>query len=156
MPIPNETKRALLAGEIDLDADTIKVALFNDTSSYSFDQDTHNYVGDVLDGGTTAEEFGGSGGSGYSRQTLGNLSVTTDDADDEGVFDADDVTWSSLDGETIQGIIVYKQVGTDDSTPGDDPIVAVIDDTDTGDLPLITNGGQVDLTWAVEGILNLG
>lgn len=156
MPAPNRTKRELLNGSIDLADDTIKVALFNDTTDYSFDADAHEFVDDILDDGTTAEEFGEDGGTGYSRKTLANPSTSQDDTDDEGVFDADDLSWDELDGETIQGIIVYRQVGDDDTSPEDDDVITVIDDSDADDLPLSTNGSQVDLNWAAEGIVTLG
>lgn len=152
MPSPNNTKTLFFQGSLDLVNDTLKVALYNDTTAFTFDPDTHAHVDDILDGGTTADEFSGSG---YSRKSLSTQTVSQDDTDDEAAFTAADLSWSSLDGETIQGIIVYKQVGGDDTTPGDDPVVTVIDDADAADLPLPTNGSQVDLNWNSEGILNL-
>lgn len=155
MPSPNRTKTLYFNGSLDLVNDTLKVALYNDTTAFSFNPDTHEFVSDVLDGGTTAEEFGESGGTGYSRKTLSTPAVTQDDTDDEAVFDAADVSWSSLNGETIQGVIIYKQIGGDDTTPADDTIITVIDDADAADLPLPTNGSQIDINWSAEGILNL-
>lgn len=152
MPAPNRTKLELFNGSIDLATDTIKVALYNDTTSFTFDPDVHEFVSDILDGGTTAQEFGGSG---YSRKTLANQATSQDNTDDEAVFDADDLSWSSLDDETIQGIIIYRQVGGDDTTPSDDDVITVLDDSNVADLPLTTNGGQVDLSFDAEGILNL-
>jgi hypothetical protein len=158
---PNRTLAEFLRGNIDLVNDTLRVALFDDSTAYTFDPDTHEFVGDVLDGGTTAQELQGS--SGYTgsadRQTLANVAVTSDDTDDEGVFDADDVSWTNVDSTAdIQGWIVYKQVGGDDTTPGDDPIISVVDD-DMADapssLPLPTNGSTVAIRWAAEGISNL-
>jgi len=156
MAAPNNFKEELMEAGFDLVNDTVRVALVSDNTSYSFSPDSDTFVGDVLDGGTTAQEFQGSG---YSRQTLTNVTVTQDDADDEGVADADDVTFSSLDGDTIQAVLVYKQVGGDDATPGDDPIISVFDDDTAGslaDLPLNTNGGDVTLAFSSEGIVNIG
>jgi len=156
MAAPNNFKEELMEAQFDFLNDTLKVALVSDNTAYSFSPDTDSFVGDVLDGGTTAEEFQGTG---YSRQTLSNVTVTQDDTDDEGVADADDVTFKGLDGDTIQAVLVYKQVGGDDSTPGDDPIVAVYDDNTAGslaDLPLTTNGGDVTLALSSEGIVNIG
>lgn len=157
MAQPNNAKRAFLAGEIDPVNDTVKVALVNDSTAYSFNPDSDTFVNDVLDGGTTAQEFGNGSGTGYSRQTLSNVAVTQDNTDDEGVIDADDVTFNSLDGATIQAIIIYKQVGGDDTTPGDDPILNVLDDNSAGsvaDLPLTTNGGDVTIQFDSEGVIN--
>lgn len=155
MASPNHFKSELLNGTVDWANDTIKVALGSDNTAYTFDQAAHEFVGDVFDGGTTGTEFAGTG---YSRQTLANTAVTQDDTDNEGVADADDVTFSSIDGDTIQFIVVYKQVGTDDTTAGDDPILALYDDDSAGslaDLPLTANGGDVTVSWDSEGIINI-
>lgn len=148
--IYNSTKRRLLGGQMDPDADVVRVALVSDSTTYSPAIDTEEYVADVLDGGTTAQEFSGTG---YSRQTVGNPATTQDNTDDEAVFDADDVTFSSIDGDTIQGGLLYKQVGGDDTTPGDDPLVAWLT---SSEFPMPANGGDVTIAWDAEGILTLG
>jgi hypothetical protein len=156
---PNATLTDIL--DTYLTGETLRVALFDDSTAYTFDPDNHDFVADVLDGGTTAQELQGS--SGYTgsadRQTLANVSVTADNTDDEGVWDADDVTWTGVDSTAaIQGWIVYLQVGGDDSTPGDDPIIQVVDDDMAdapSDLPLSTNGSDVTIEWNAEGIVNL-
>jgi hypothetical protein len=155
MASPNNFKESLMEADFDLVNDTIRVALLSDDTAYSFSADNHTFVNDIIDGGTTATEFSGTG---YSRQTLTNVSVTQDDTDDEGVADADDVTFANLNNDTIQGIVIYKQVGGDDSTPGDDPVIAVYDNdsgTTLADLPLPTNGGDVTLNFSTEGIVNI-
>lgn len=155
---PNETLSDYFEGGVDVVNDTIKVALISDATAFSFDPDAHSTVGDVLDGGTTAQEYSGS--SGYTgtadRATLTNVTVATDDANDEGEWDADDVAWSGVEGTAeIQGYIIYKQVGGDDSTPGDDPILKIVDD-DMSDapagLPLPTNGSNIRISIASGGV----
>lgn len=153
MSKPNNTKAEYLKGNIDLENDQIRVALIDDTTAYTFDKDSHDHLSDVLDGGTTAQEMSGSG---YSRKSLTTKQVTVDDTDDEAVFDADDLTWSNLDAGTIQAVVVYQQVGGDATTPADDVIIGVLDDTDLTKLPLPTNGSDVAITWPAEGIVNLG
>lgn len=159
---PNRTLREILDANIDFATDTIKVALFDNSTAYTFDPDTHNFVSDILDGGTTAQELQGSAGyTGTSdRKAITTASVTQDDTDDEGVYDGDDVTWQGVEStEDIQGWIVYKQVGGDDTTPGDDPVLIVVDDDMAdapADLPLATNGSDITIAWDAEGIANLG
>lgn len=155
---PNRTLVQLLSGAIDLSTDTLRVALYNDTTAFTFDPDTHEFVSDVLDGGTTAQEFGGSGGTGYSRKDVTTTTVTQDNTNDRAVYDSDDFVWSSLDGETIQGAIVYKQVGADDTTPGDDPIIQLYDDSmsDVSDFPLPTNGSEIQVLQDTAGVLFQG
>ena len=156
MASPNNYKEKLMEGTFDHPNETLRVALLSDNTAYTFDPDNHTFVNDIIDGGTTATEFTGSG---YSRQTLSNVTTTQDDTDDEGVTDADDLTFTSLDGDTIQAVVIYKQVGGDDNSPGDDPVVAVYDDDSAGslaDLPLTTNGGDVTLAFSSEGVVNIG
>jgi hypothetical protein len=157
---PNRTLAESLKGNLDLENDTLRVALFDNSTDYTFDPDAHDFVSDILDGGTTAQELQGSAGyTGSSdRKTLANVTVTVDDTDDEGVFDADNVTWTGVSStEDIQGWLVYKQVGGDDSTPGDDPVILVVTDSMSdapADLPLPTNGSDVRISWDGEGIIN--
>lgn len=151
--IPDRTKTEFFRTNINYDTDTIKVALLKETTEYNPDQTAHEFVNDVLDGGTTGAEFDDTN---YSRKTL-TTSLTEDNTDNEGVFDASDVTWTSLGGsQTIEAILIYKQVGADDTTPGDDPILRILDDSEEADLPLATNGGDVTLSWNSEGIVNIG
>ena len=150
MPAPNATKVKLGSGSIDLANDTFKVLLLKDTTDYTWDPDNHATVQDVLN---AADEFGDTN---YSRKTIPNQTLTQDDTDDEAVFDGDDLTWTDLGGsQTIQAVVVYKQVGGDDTTPGDDPVLTVLRESDIPELPLNTNGSNVDLPWNSEGILNL-
>lgn len=151
-PLP--TIRKYRTGQYDLTSATLRVALFDESTEYNVDVVNHEFVNDVLDGGTTAAELGGTG---YSRKDVANATVTVDGTDEEVVFDADDVTWSSIDGgETIQGWLVYIQVGGDDTTPGDDPIVAIEDEVrNSNGNAVTTNGSQVDLQFANEGITNV-
>lgn len=159
--VPNRTLRRVLDGAINYGTDTIRIALYDNSTAYTFDPVNHNFVSDILDGGTTAQELQGSAGytGSTDRQTLANVTVTQDDTDNEGVFDADDVTWQDVEStEDIQGFILYKQVGGDDTTPADDPILLVVDDSMTDappSLPLATNGSEVAVQWNAEGIKTL-
>lgn len=151
--IPDRTKTEYFRTNIDYANDTFRVALLKETTEYSPDSVNHEFVSDVLDNGTTGEEFDDTN---YSRKTLSNVTITEDNTDNEGVWDADDVTWTDLGGsQTIEAILVYKQVGGDDTTPGDDDIIRVLDDSEESDLPLVTNGGDVTITWNSEGIINI-
>ena len=153
--IPNQTKLELINGTIDLDADTIRVALYNNAIAFTPDPDVHQTVADVF-GGTApaAEEFTDTN---YTRQTLATPVNRRDDTVDQAQFDAADITWTQLGGtQTIQGVIIYKQVGADDTTPADDPIIRVIDDADDPDLPKPTNGSDITIAWDAAGIVTLG
>jgi len=144
-----------------LSGETIRIALISTATAYTFDPSAHEHVSDIFDGGTTAQEF--SGTSGYTgtadRKTLANVSITEDNVDNEGVFDADDVSWSGVDGASdIQGWIVYLERGGDATTPADDPVLQVVDDdmaSAPASLPISAGGGPVTIEWNAEGIINL-
>lgn len=153
--IPDRTKTEFFRTNINFvsGGDTFKVALLKETTEYSPDQTAHEFVNDVLDGGTTGAEFDDTN---YTRKLLSGQSVTEDNTDNEGVWDASNLTWQSLGGsQSIEAILIYKQIGGDDTTPGDDPIIRILDDSEEADLPLPTNGGDVTISWNSEGIINI-
>lgn len=158
---PNRTLTEDLRGNLDLDGATLRIALFSTATAYTFDPDSHEFVSDILDGGTTAQELQGS--SGYTgstdRKTLQNVTFTQDNTNDKAVLDTDNTTWQDVSStEDIQGWIVYKQVGGDDSTPGDDPVIIVVDDDQSdapSELPLATNGSDIEIAVDPDGRINL-
>lgn len=141
--IYNNFKKLLFDGSVDLENDTIEVALIDDSISYSPDIDEEVYVEDVLDDVVASE----CSGTGYTRQTL-DMTTSMDLGDDEAVADADDLTYTGADFGTIQSMLVFKTV-TDDT---DSPLIAHIT---SDEFPLTTNGGDVTIEWDAEGVLNL-
>ena len=97
----NSFKRDIANGSIDLDTDTIKVMLVDDTFAPDVDGDTKrsDVTGEVTGTGYTA------GGA-----TLANKTVTVDTANDRAIFDADDVVWSTAT-ITARGAVLYKSRG---------------------------------------------
>jgi hypothetical protein len=156
MPVaePFPTTRKYREGSIDVENDTLRIALFDDSTAYSIDRLNHEFVSDVLDGGTTAQELSDPT---FARQTVSGAAVTVDSTDSEVVFDANDVTFSDLDGgEVVQGFLIYQQVGGDDTTPTDDPILFIEDElTNQNGNQITTNGSDVTIQFDGEGIVNL-
>ena len=134
----NSFKRDIMNGAIDLDTDTIKVMLV--TSSYTPDQDTHDKRDDVTN------EVSGTGYS-AGGSALANKAVTADNTDNEGVFDADDLTWSSST-ITARGAVLYKSRGGASSA---DELICYID----FGSDKISSAGNFTITWDAEGIINL-
>lgn len=134
--IYNSFKRDIMNGSIDLDTDTIKVALV--TSAYTPDQDAHDNFDDI-----TNEVYG----TGYTAggATLANKAVTADNTDNEGVFDADDVTWSTST-ITARGAVLYKSTGTASTSK-------LICYFDFGS-DKVSSAGNFTIQWNAEGILN--
>lgn len=135
--LPNSFFKHIMNGGIDLDTDTIKVMLL--TNSHSNNIDTQEYIDDV-----SANEVSGTGYS-AGGQALANKAVTQDNTDDEGVFDADDLTWSSS-SITARYAVVYKDTGT----PSTSPIVCIID----FGADKTSDNGDFTIQWNAEGILN--
>ena len=135
--IYNSFKQKIMDGSIDLDTDTIKVALV--TSAYTPDQDAHDFFNDVTNEVT---------GTGYTAggATLASKVVSADNTDNEGVFDAADVTWSTST-ITARGAVVYKSTGTSSTS-------ALICYIDFGS-DKISSAGDFILQFNAEGILNL-
>lgn len=143
--IPERTQLAIKKQEIDILGSTVRAALINDSIDYEPDPLNHEVVADVLNG-TTAEEFGDTN---YKRKT-----VKTSATFGAGAVDAEDIRWERLGGDQdIQAILIYKQVGGDDHTPEDDPILMVIDETVAPNLPFPTNGTDVTISWDARGML---
>lgn len=135
--IYNSFKKNIMNGSIDLDTDTIKVALV--TSSYTPNQDTHEDFADVTN------EVSGTGYT-AGGASLANKAVTADNTDNEGVFDADDVTWSTST-ITARGAVIYKDTGT----PSTSLLICYLD----FGSDKTSTAGNFTIAWNAEGILNL-
>lgn len=145
----NLGRTGILEGSIDLDADVIKAMLV--TSSYVANKDD-DFVDDggaddaidhELTGTGYAAGFGGSG-----RKTLGTIAITEDDANDRAEFDAANLTWTGIDAGTAAAVVIYKHLTSDLLST----LIAYID---TGGFPVVTNGGDLTITWNDEGIIQL-
>jgi hypothetical protein len=100
--------------EIDWDSDTIKIMLC--TSSYTPNQDTHEYKDDVTN------EVSGDGYT-AGGATLANKSITYTGATNVLKLDADDVTWSSST-ITARYAVIYDDTPVEDSAK---PLICYID-----------------------------
>lgn len=152
MAILNNTKVALLNSL--LSGETIKVGLLDTTANYTVDPDNDAFVADLPTGSEPTD-------ASYGRQTLSGVSITQDNTNDRAQFDANDAVFSSLStSNDIEAAFVYRQVGGDDTSPGDDELIAVFDDDsgDSGgisDLPKATNGSDFEIQFGSDGILEL-
>jgi hypothetical protein len=125
--------------EIDWDSDTIKVALL--TSSYTPNQDTHDYFDDVV-----ANEVSGTGYT-AGGETLGSKTLTYDGATNVVTLDAADVTWGSST-ITARYAVVY------DATPGTNATRPLIGYVDFGS-DQASSSGNFTITWDSTGIVKI-
>jgi hypothetical protein len=119
-----KAKQALIAGDIDLDADTIK-AVFVDGADYTPNLATHQFLSDIPSGARVA-----------TSGALQNKTVT------DGVFDADDIVVASVSGDQFEYIVLFKDTGVE----GNSRLLALID-TATG-LPCTPNGSDITIQWS--------
>lgn len=137
--IYNGFKHQVMESEFDLLNDTIKVIL---VTGHTPDIDADTQLTDV-----SGDEYGAGSGYTVGGATLATKTVTQDNANDRGVFDAADLTWSSL------GAL----------TPATPSHAIMYDDTHASDLLVAywvlgttaTNGGDYTLQWGATGIILL-
>jgi len=125
--------------EVDFDTDTIKVALLS--SSYTPDQDAHDYWNDV----STYEVTG----TGYTSggATLASKTATYDSATNVVILDAADTTWASST-ITARYAVIYDDSG---ATAGAKALVGYVD---FGADQSSTNG-NFTITWDSTGIVRI-
>lgn len=125
-----KAKQKFLDALIDMPTDTIKIALI-DTGSYTYSST------DEFWSAASAAEIGTS-------QTLNSKTIT------DGVFNADDVTFTSVTGASVEALIIYKDTGSAATSP----LIMYIDVAASG-LPVTPNGNNIDVQFNASGIFAL-
>lgn len=113
-----------LTTQIDLDSDNIKILFYDNSFSSG-----HEFVSDL----TGADIIARSG-------NLSGKSVTG------GVFDASDLTVTSVSGSAFDHVILYKDTGSDATSP----LIAFFDVT-----TFTPTGGDVDVVFNASGIFSI-
>lgn len=116
-------RQRFLEAQINWMTDTVKVILVS-TSAYTPQTAVHQYLADIN----------------VSARIAGPVTLTAK-ATTGGAADAADCTFTSVSGATINAIVIYKDTGTEATSP----LIAYID-TATG-LPITPNGGDIIVTW---------
>lgn len=125
----------IVNGSIDLDTDTLKVMLVND--SYTSDKD-HEFVSSISSNEISVSGYsGGFGGAGRKTATVATQYNATSDRVEVVI---NDITWSSLQsGATIGAAILIKEVTNDAASP----VIAIWDFTTN----VATNGGDFTMDF---------
>jgi len=125
-----KAKEKFLDAVIDLPSDTIKIALI-DTGAYTYN---------------SADEFwsSASGAIVGTEVTLASKTITG------GVFDAADVTFTSVSGVSVEALIIFKDTGSAATSP----LIMYIDVAASG-LPVTPNGNNIDVQFNASGIFAL-
>ena len=116
-------RQRFLESQINWMTDTIKVLLV-DTGAYTPQTSVHQYLADIP----------------VSSRIAGPVTLTSKSTAG-GAADAADCTFTSVTGASIEAIVIYKDTGTEATSP----LIAYID-TATG-LPITPNGGDIIVTW---------
>lgn len=124
-------REGFLGGDIDWDANNIKVTLI-DSADYVVNLSTHDFYNDVTVAGRVA--------------TSGNLASKTKT---NGTADAADVTFSAVTGDVSEALVVWA-----DTTVESTSRLIVYIDTGTG-FPVTPNGGDITVQWDAAGIFTL-
>ena len=117
----NLGRQAFLEGNIAWLSDKISVILV--TNSYTPNLYTHQFLSDI------------------GANTVGTAQILSNKTSTFGVANATDIVFGAVaGGSTVNYILIYKDTGDSNSL-----LIAIID---TGNnLPITTNGGDVDVNW---------
>jgi len=112
------------------------------TSTYTPDQDSHDYLNDV-----TNEVIG----TGFTAggQSLGNKTLTYTGATNVIAFDADDVAWTTST-LTARNAVVYGQAAVGTATTAR-PLICY----QASDADISTTAGTFTVSWNASGIVNI-
>ena len=117
-----KAKEAFLNGSINMVANTVTIALV-DTGVYTYSS-AHQYRNEVANNAV------------ISSTTLSNKTITN------GVFDADDATFSSVTGANCEALLIFQDTGVQSTSR----LIAYIDSA-TG-LPILPNGGDISVAFS--------
>lgn len=119
----DSARQGFLEAQVNWLTDTMKVLLV-DSGAYTPNVSTHQFLADIP----------------VSSRIAGPVTLTSKTTTG-GAADAADVTFTSVSGASIEMIVIYKDTGTEATSP----LIAMID-TATG-LPITPNGGDIIVTW---------
>ena len=119
----DKARERFLTGQFNWSTDSIKSVLV-DTGAYTVSLTSHEFLSDISSSARVS-----TSGAFTGKTTTG------------GAADANDITFSSVSGPSIEAIVIYADTGTEATSP----LLAFID-TATG-LPITPNGGDIIVTW---------
>ena len=125
-------KKALLDADIDLLVDTIKIVLYDSGYTYST---AHDNLDDITAGARVA-----------TSSALASKTTTG------GAFDAADVTYTALTGDTVTSWVLFKDSGTESTSK----LIAYFDTVSGGGAFSFTpSGGDLTLSFGASGIFTI-
>ena len=117
-----KAKESFINAHINMSANTITIALV-DTGVYTYST-SHQFRSDVSNSAVIAS-------TALSNKTVAN-----------GVFDADDATFTSVTGANCEALLIFQDTGVQSTSR----LIAYIDSA-TG-LPILPNGGDITVVFS--------
>lgn len=123
-------KEGILQGTWNLSSAAVRAVLI-DTGTYSYSA-AHDFYNDL------------SGVVGSESGALANKTFTN------GTFDADNITFSAVTGNTVEAIVYFVDTGN----AATDALICYVDSASSG-LPATPNGGDIVVAHNASGIFSL-
>lgn len=115
---------SILTSAGDYEANVIRALLERSTSTYTPNID-HDFLDDFTTGGGVEITV-----ASYLRQTLGTKTNVVDLTNDRVELGAATIPFGNLEsGQTVKSVIIYRQIGGDDTTPANDELILRYDGT---------------------------
>ncbi|USV40908.1 hypothetical protein [Xanthomonas phage BUDD] len=118
-----KARQRFLEGAINWNTDTIR-ALLVDSGTYTVNLATHEFVTSIPAGARVA----------------GPITLTAKTTTD-GAADAADAVFPTVSGASIEAVVLYKDTGTEATSP----LIAYIDIA--SGLPVTPNSGDINVVW---------
>lgn len=115
-------RNAFLLGAVNWATDDIR-AILVDTGQYTVNLSTHDFLNDIPSGARIA------------------VTSLIGESANAGIADANDTTFTSVSGASVEALVIYKHTGTESTSQ----LIAYID-TATG-LPVTPGGGDIIVAW---------
>jgi len=123
-------KEGILQGTWNLSSAVVRAVLI-DTGTYTYSA-AHDFYNDL------------SGVVGTESAAMDGKTFTA------GTFDANNVTFSAVTGNTVEAIVLFVDTGN----AATDALICYVDSASSG-LPVTPNGGDIVVAWNASGIFSL-
>ena len=123
-------KAGILQGTWNLSSAVVRAVLI-DTGTYTYSA-AHDFYNDL------------SGVVGTESAAMDGKTFTA------GTFDANNVTFSAVTGNTVEAIVLFVDTGN----AATDALICYVDSASSG-LPVTPNGGDIVVAWNASGIFSL-
>lgn len=120
----DRSREKFLNGDLSWRDDTFTAVLV-DTNDYAVDLANHEFLSDIPVAARVAT----------TTPLTGKLSTA-------GIADADNAVWPQVSGDTSEALVIVRDTGTDTTSE-----LITYQDTGSG-LPVIPNGGDINISWS--------